>query len=149
MYKLNLYVLVEPRNVQACPKGWFYCLEYGIRRIYGSGTGVLTLHQATLKAICAGLNRLTQNSEVQIYCEDRFVTDSMTGTFSNPSALMKWAERDFAKEDGSPIASAEEWRTIWKKKAGHNLVAVPVASEDRKWLEAIVKEPEKAAGQNG
>lgn len=140
MFKLNLYIHVEPNAIQSSPKGWYYCLEYGIHRVYGSGTGVMTYNKATLMAVCAGLGRLVQNSEVRIHSENTWAMNAMNGTFRTPSALMKWAETDFRKRGGEEIANADYWRMIYQKTLSHKIIGVPVGREDHTWLASISKE---------
>ena len=146
MYKLNLYVFVEPAVLKESQKVWYYCLEYGVHRLYGSGSGVMTFNRATLTAICAGLARLTQNSEVIIHSENMWAMNAMTSTLTEFSALRKWAENDFRKPNGERISNEQEWRTIWAQTGSHKLVPEPIGKEHHTWLSEIAREHQIGAG---
>lgn len=72
-----------------------------------------TRHELEVKAITEALSRLNQSCEVHIHCEDTFVVNMID------FRIHEWAGNDFRKTNGTPIANADGWRTLWKKMQGH------------------------------
>lgn len=139
---VNLYVEAS----SSCPKKTFkrysYILETDQKgmpvTVTGSGSGILTYHQATLNALCAALERLSKPCDLIIYVPDHFTQNALKW-------LPEIAKRGYRTAKGTEAKNKELLHAILKALKNHSFRTISGTHTYSKWLLVEMRKAENNA----
>lgn len=129
---VNVYVEVSSKCPKKTDKRYSYILEVDRNGIpvtaSGSGSGCLTYHQATLKAILEALGRISKPSEIIVHVPDHFAGNALKW-------LPDFAGRGFKTVRGKDLKNKELLNAILKELKKHSFRTIAGSHNYSKWLQ--------------
>lgn len=134
MRRIMMIIWTDSIAARESDKEYRYCLASSRGRTYGDGTAHGTFNRVTMEAILAGLERIQENAEVHIYTENRFVLNLAA------HHLSQWEQNGYVTSKGKPVANADLWEKISKKKRSFKLIGFVTKPQHREWLKEATEE---------
>lgn len=109
---VNIYTEISSKAPKVTEKKYGYVLECQMnnetftKEEFGEVEG--SYYKAELTAIIKALQRLKPGNEIVFHSDNKFILSMIE------KQLKTWADNDFNKSAGKPVANAEEWRQIWQ-----------------------------------
>lgn len=125
----HIYIEVDNANSKETDKRYAYVLAVEDRIETAAGTGALTgtYNRAVLTAVARALGRLTHPYEVYIHTNNTIAISMLRN-------LEKWAQDDFKRKTGEPIANRAELSYIWEHGQECSFYAAPGPHSYQEWL---------------
>lgn len=141
LYKVKLYIETDSTLPKPRKRRYGYVLEYQTgsgrtvtREGFGQAEG--TYHQIILQAMAEAAGRLINPCRLHIHTRNSFVLDMIDHN------LVLWASQDFLTAKGSPVANRIEWRALWTKIKGHEVLTCRGSHSYSGWIRAELKKQE-------
>lgn len=112
------------------PGGWCAILKYGDKeKIVSGGEPETTNNRMELSAVIYGLQQLTENCNVILTSDSKYVLDSVTKGW-----VFSWQKNNWRKADKSPALNVDLWELLLPLLKKHNVTF--------KWIKGHAGHPE-------